>query len=127
MADRSQSVTDFLNDLDHPFGRVLEVLRSGILAVDPGITEQIKWKAPSFCYAGADRVTFNLRPTDRLQVILHRGTKTRDDAAGFAFRDESGLIEWITPDRGTVSFSSAADAEQKQEAFLTLVGRWVKA
>ncbi|TDK27019.1 DUF1801 domain-containing protein [Arthrobacter crusticola] len=115
-----------MRDLHHPFKEVIGVLRSEILSLDPGITEQIKWKAPSFGFAGADRVTLNLRPTDRLQIVLHRGAKTRDDVVGFQFVDEAGLVQWLAPDRGTVSFTSADDAERKRGEFLRLVDRWMR-
>ncbi|RJT95331.1 DUF1801 domain-containing protein [Arthrobacter frigidicola] len=115
-----------MRDLHHPFQEVIGSLRSEILALDPGITEQIKWKAPSFGVAGTDRVTFRLRPTDRLEIVLHRGAKVRDDVADFRFDDDSGLVHWVTPDRGTVSFASADDAERKRGAFLRLVDRWLR-
>ncbi|WP_201291489.1 DUF1801 domain-containing protein [Arthrobacter zhaoguopingii] len=126
MENQSPAVTAFLRDLRHPFKEVIGVLRSEILALDPGITEQIKWKAPSFGFAGTDRVTMNLRPTDRLQIVLHRGAKVRADVAGFQFADESGLVQWLARDRGTVSFASADDAEKKREDFLRLVDRWMR-
>ncbi|MHA7264437.1 DUF1801 domain-containing protein [Arthrobacter sp. TMN-37] len=126
MENRSPAVTAFLRDLDHPFKEVVEALRLDVLTLDPGITEQIKWKAPSFGYAGTDRVTLNLRPRDRLQVVLHRGAKIREDAGSFDFEDASGLVQWLAPDRGTVSFLSAADAQQKREDFLRLIDRWMR-
>ncbi|WP_221411620.1 DUF1801 domain-containing protein [Arthrobacter crusticola] len=126
MENQSPAVTAFMRDLHHPFKEVIGVLRSEILSLDPGITEQIKWKAPSFGFAGADRVTLNLRPTDRLQIVLHRGAKTRDDVVGFQFVDEAGLVQWLAPDRGTVSFTSADDAERKRGEFLRLVDRWMR-
>jgi hypothetical protein len=39
--------------------------RTDVLASDDGITEHVKWNAPSFCYAGVDRVTFRLQPGNR--------------------------------------------------------------
>ena len=42
-------------------------------------------------------MTFRLRPGDRLQLVLHRGAKVRDDAADFRFEDDSGLLEWAAP------------------------------
>ncbi len=126
MDNESPAVTAFLRNLHHPFQEVIGALRSEILALDPAITEQIKWKAPSFGVAGTDRVTFRLRPTDRLEIVLHRGAKVRDDVAGFQFDDGSGLVHWVTPDRGTVSFTSAEDAERKRREFLRLVDRWIR-
>jgi hypothetical protein len=57
-------VAQFMAELDHPLKDGVEMLRSAILGADPGITEHVKWKAPSFRYAGVDRVTFHLRRAD---------------------------------------------------------------
>jgi hypothetical protein len=35
------------------------------------------WKAPSFCYAGEDPVTFVLHRPDRIQLVFHRATNDR--------------------------------------------------
>jgi hypothetical protein len=123
----SAGVDAFLAQLDHPFKPAIERLRAAILASNPGISEQVKWNAPSFVYDGVDRATFRLQPGDRLELILHRGAKTRDDVAEFRFEDASGLTEWLTPDRAVVRFSDLADADAKQPAVVDLVNRWVLA
>ena len=94
--------------LDHPLKAVIEEIRPALLAADPRITEQVKWNAPSFCYDGDDRVTFNIRPGGPLLLIFHRGVKVKD-TAGFAFEDETGLIQWKAPDRGVVTIKSLTD------------------
>jgi hypothetical protein len=43
---------------------------------------------------GEDRVTFRVRRGDRLQIVLHRGTRVRDDAKAFVFEDVAGLLDW---------------------------------
>jgi uncharacterized protein YdhG (YjbR/CyaY superfamily) len=37
-----------MRDLDHPSKAEVRAVREIILAVDPRITEQVKWNAPSF-------------------------------------------------------------------------------
>jgi hypothetical protein len=85
----------------------------------------VKWNAPSFRYAGVDRVTFRLQPGDRLQLVLHRGAAVRDDAAGFRFEDPSGLLEWVAADRAVISFRDLADVTAKLPAVVDVVRRWV--
>ncbi len=90
IANRSDAVDHFLQGLDHPLKEEIEDIRLAILRSNDRITEQIKWKAPSFCYHGDDRVTFKLHPPDRIQIIFHRGAKVKD-ARDFAFEDRTGL------------------------------------
>ena len=125
MARRAVTVEEFLAALEHPFKLGIERLRTAILASNDAITEQVKWNAPSFCHAGVDRATFRLQPGDQLQLVLHRGVTAKHD--GFRFADDSGLAEWVTPDRGVVTFRDLADVAAKQDAVVALVNRWVAA
>ena len=124
-AKASASVATFMAELEHPLKAEIEALRSLVLGAHTGITEQIKWNAPSFCFGGDDRVTFRLQPTS-LQLIFHRGAKVKS-VEGFAFADPSGLLKFITPDRGVVTFTSMADITRQQTALTTLVARWIDA
>ncbi|WP_244239514.1 DUF1801 domain-containing protein [Corallococcus carmarthensis] len=126
MANRSMEVDQFMAELVHPLKAQVEAVRAAILASDASITERIKWKAPSFVHSGDDRVTFRLAPKGIFQVILHRGAKVKD-TTGFAFEDDSGLVEWLAPDRGVVSFPDAKTVKAKKAALVKLVGRWMKA
>ena len=127
MSNRSDAVDTFLAQHEHPLRPQVERLRLAILDSDDSITEHIKWNAPSFCVDGVDRVTFNLRPTDRIQLVLHRGAKKRDDSAQFSFADESGLVEWITPDRGTITIAATALTPELEARVLAVVGAWMRA
>ncbi|WP_167509863.1 DUF1801 domain-containing protein [Corallococcus terminator] len=126
MSNRSDEVEAFMAELEHPLKAEIETVRSAILASDKTLTERIKWKAPSFCYAGDDRVTFRLAPKGIFQVILHRGAKVKD-TAGFAFEDDSGLVKWAAVDRGIVTLQDAKDVKAKKAALVKLVGRWIQA
>ena len=122
MAKR-QSVEAFLAGLTH--GRIadIEAVRRTIRAAAPGITEQVKWNAPSFCWNGDDRVTMRLHPGDRLELIFHRGAKARD-SAGFSFDDPTGRIEWAAPDRGIFR---VGDPASERDAIVALVAAWIAA
>ena len=120
-------VDRFLAELDHPLKAGVERLRTAILASNGAITEHVKWNAPSFRFDGVDRVTFRLRPGDRLQLVLHRGAKVRDDAADFRFDDDSGLLDRVATDRAVITFRDLDDVAARQAAVVDVVNRWVAA
>jgi hypothetical protein len=125
MTGRAGDVDAFMAELRHPLKAGIEQLRSAILASNEQITEHVKWNAPSFRYGGVDRATFRLQPGDRLQLVLHRGAKTRNDSADFRFEDPSGLLEWLAPDRAVLTFRDLADVDARQATVVNLVNRWV--
>lgn len=43
-----KSPPQFMAQLEHPLKREIEEVRMIILSTDDGVTEHIKWKAPSF-------------------------------------------------------------------------------
>jgi hypothetical protein len=122
MSNRSPEVDRFMEGLDHPMKEDIEQLRAAILDSDDRITEHIKWKAPSFCYAGEDRVTFRLYPAEHAQLVFHRGAKLKGDAAAFAFEDDTGLLRWVADDRAVVALR---DAEARQRELVEIVNQWV--
>jgi hypothetical protein len=125
MPNRSQEVDRFMRKLNHPLKEGVEQLRAAILDSNDQITEHIKWNAPSFRYAGEDRVTFRLYPENRVQLVFHRGAKAKSDAEDFAFEDDTGLLRWVADDRAVVALRDVKDAEAKQRALVEVVNRWV--
>jgi hypothetical protein len=120
-------VQAFLERLEHRRKDEVEAVRETILAAWPGVTERIKWNAPSFAVDGDDRITFRLQPGDRVQLVFHRGTRKRSDVGGFSFENDTGLLEWATPDRGLVTFRDLEDVAAKQTVLADLVRRWMAA
>jgi len=119
------TVDAYLAGLDHPLKGVVEAVRSALVGSDPKIGERIKWNAPSFTWAGEDRVTFNIRPKTPLLLIFHRGAKPKDNV-GFIFPDESGLLAWKAPDRAVVTIAGAADWEANGATIIGLARRWLE-
>jgi hypothetical protein len=70
-ASRTQEVDDYIAQLEHPRRAEVQAVRETIRSVHPDITEEIKWKAPSFSYRGAYLVTFNLRDPRRVMLVFH--------------------------------------------------------
>jgi hypothetical protein len=125
--DPRTEVQAFLRALQHSRKDEVEAVREVILSAHPGLTEQIKWNAPSFCIDGDDRITFRLQPGDRVQLVFHRGTRKRADASTFSFQDGAGLLEWVAPDRTLVAFRDLDDVAAKRPALADLVRRWMTA
>ncbi|MGE5601929.1 MAG: DUF1801 domain-containing protein, partial [Nitrososphaerales archaeon] len=67
----SAAVDRFMASLDHPFKAEVQTIRKIIKGVDEGITEEIKWNAPSFGFEDQYLVTFNLRARDRVHLVFH--------------------------------------------------------
>ena len=127
MTDGSSTVDAFLAALEHPHKAGVLRLRAVLLASVPGLSEHIKWNAPSFVHDGVDRITFRLRPGDVLQLVFHRGPSVRGDVGTFTFDDTTGLLAWQTPDRGVITFAGAADVEARLDDVADLARRWVLA
>lgn len=120
---KAQSVAAYLDDLSHARIDDIRAVRDIVLAVDPAITEQVKWNAPSFCWDGDDRVTMRLHPGDRLELIFHRGAKPADSTR-FSFDDPSGRMTWRAPDRGVLR---VGDPAEERATIVTLVSAWMAA
>jgi hypothetical protein len=104
---------------------LITVLRQAILAADERIVENEKWNSPNFVFGGVDRVTLRLHPKGGVQVILHRGAKTRVDAADFHFDDPTGLLTWPAPDRGVLKVNTVEEAQALSSEITQLVRRWI--
>jgi len=67
----TEQVDEFMEKLDHPFRAEVQMIREMIKNVDEDITEEIKWKAPSFRYKGEYLVTFNLWDKEHIHLVFH--------------------------------------------------------
>ena len=78
------AVAEYLDSLKPGDRAMVDALRALAQAAHPGVTEHIKWNAPSFCVGGDDRITLGLQPKGGVRAVLHRGAKVKD-ATGFTF------------------------------------------
>lgn len=125
-APRDPAVDALLAGLDHPAAAAVARLREVLLTSVEGVSEHVKWKAPSFVVDGQDRVTFRLAPAPVLQLVLHRGVRVRDDIDAFSFDDPTGTVRWAGGDRGVLTFADGADLDARSAQVLELVQRWVR-
>ena len=125
-SEGTKQVEVFLDQLEHPMKPEVIALRATILNAQPELTEQIKWNAPSFCFQGQDRITFNLSGKGIIRLIFHAGVKTKV-LNGPLMEDETGLLEWASNDRAILKFASREDVEAKSPALEQLVRQWIAA
>lgn len=124
----SETVDAFFAALDHPLKDVMVLIRGIILGSQTGVTEHIKWNAPSFCHNGDDRITFNLHKPDQVLLVFHRGAKAKTMAGdGRLIDDTSGLLAWAANDRATVKFATLGEAKEAQATLRDVVRAWLKA
>jgi uncharacterized protein YdhG (YjbR/CyaY superfamily) len=117
MAKKRETVDDYMSRLDHPFKAEVQAVREIIKGVNPNITEQVKWNAPSFSYK--DYIaTFNLRAQQHVHLIFH-------NPAIASIRSE--LLEGDYPDRRMTYFADMDDVKAKQAALEYVVNELVKA
>jgi hypothetical protein len=112
----AQTVDEFMAALDHPLKAEVQAVREIILGVNPGITEQVKWAAPSFSYKGY-MVTFNLWARDRVHLVFHNGA---------ILNNKDGLLEGDYPDRRMLYLADLPAVKAKQAALVRLVKEWIK-
>lgn len=116
-----------LRSLKHPMAEDIDALRAVILKAHPGLTEGVKWNAPSYSVDGEDRITFQLRAKDKILLVFHRGAKKKaPPKRGRLIEDDSGLLEWAADDRAIATFR-AGEVAPKKKALAAVVKRWVAA
>jgi Domain of unknown function (DU1801) len=118
------SVEQFLESLVHPFKPDIQRLRKLILSVDPGISEAVKWNAPSF-YTGEHFATMRLNGKPQLQLILHMGAKKNEMPAD-AIQDPQKILKWLGPDRACVNFASVGSVDARAQALKDILQQWVQ-
>ncbi len=124
----TEQVKEFIQTSKHPLKKAVEEIREIILGADKRITEHIKWNAPSFCFNGDDRITFNLSKNDYILLIFHRGAKVKDNKSKDPlFKDTTGLLEWLAPDRAIIKFQSIEEIIDKKISLKKVVKLWLAA
>jgi len=114
--DNTKKVDEFMDKLDHPFKAEVQAVRDIIKNVNKDITEEIKWKAPSFSYKGY-MATFNLWAKQHVHLIFHNGA---------ILNDKSGFLEGDYPDRRMVYFSNMEDVGSKKDTLEKVIRQWIK-
>jgi hypothetical protein len=125
-ARKAGDVGEFMRELEHPLKKDIETVRRIILNVDPGISEAIKWNAPSFRTMDFF-ATVNLRSRECVQLIFHTGAKVKATATtGVNIADPAGLLKWLAKDRCLVTLGAGKDIQAKRAAFEAIVREWIR-
>lgn len=118
---------EFLSNFDDERQPLVEAVLKAISEECPGLSETIKWNAPTFCDDGKDRMTIMLHRQDRVGLILHTGARPKEDKkAPPLYQDDTGLLEWNSNIRATITFRDLADFSAKRDPFKKAVKRWVE-
>ncbi len=120
-------VTGFLDELNHPLRKEIERLRYCILSANSGLTENIKWNGPNYCFEGEDRITMRIHPPKQLQVIFHRGAKVLAQPEKRLVDNDAGLLAWKANDRAVASFKSMDEITSKEALLSRVVNEWIRA
>ncbi|WP_290707541.1 DUF1801 domain-containing protein [Flavihumibacter sp. CACIAM 22H1] len=117
----------YLEELTHPLKEEIMEVRQIILNSNKQLTEHIKWNAPSYCFKGEDRITFNLHGTKFFRLIFHCGVKIKArKIKGKMVSDKDQLLNWVADDRAVLQFSDMIEVMQKKKAIGLLVNEWIK-
>lgn len=124
---KSKEVDKYINQLEHPLKKEIELLRGIILESSSELSEIIKWNAPSYVYRHIDCITFKVYPTKAVQLIFHRGAKTKTPPKERLIKDSSGLLTWKENDRAVATFATMDAIESKKDNLRNIVQDWVGA
>ncbi len=117
---------EFLSEFTDERKPLVEALLIAIIEACPNLTEIIKWNAPSFCDNGKDRLTIMFHKKNMIGLILHTGVKPKEDKkAPRLYDDVTGLLEWNSNIRATITFISMDDFLAKRDLFKYAVTTWV--
>jgi len=123
----NSEVEIFILDLNQPMLNIIQQLRMIIYKAEPALTEQIKWNAPSFCYKGDDRITFNFPPKkDCVLLVFHRGAAKKEVPSQRLITDDSGILEWKTNDRAVARFSNLIEVENQRNNLDQIIRLWLE-
>lgn len=124
----NSEVTNFLDELNHPFRKEIEHLRLCILTANNELTENIKWNGPNYCFNNEDRITMRVQPpTKQAQLIFHRGAKKQIQPKDKLISNKSKMLVWKENDRAIVTFKSMQDIENGKAELTSIVSEWISA
>jgi len=114
-----------MKQLDHPFKAEINRLRVAIMGIDPKISEEIKWNAPSFKIK-EHFATFKLHPPKSIQIVLHTGAKPKAPQKPFTLDDPHQLLKWPAIDRCMLTLQSPDQAAKLEKVVIKMVKEWIQ-
>lgn len=123
----NSEVTEFLDELIHPLREEIERLRQVILGSDSGLTENIKWNGPNYCFKCEDRITMKIQPPKQILLVFHRGAKKLVQPKDKLINDKTGLLNWKENDRATVAFTTLQEIKKAEADLRVIISAWLEA
>ena len=124
----NKEVTGFLDELNHPFRKEIDVLRNSILSANKNLTENIKWNAPNYYFENEDRITMRIQPmTTKVQLIFHRGAKKEELPKDKLIESKSKMLVWKENDRAIITFKNSQEIENGKAELEKIINEWINA
>jgi len=127
MKNMNDEVTKFLDELNHPLRNGIEELRQILLNSANGLSENIKWNGPNYCFEKEDRVTMRIQPPKQIQLIFHRGAKKINQPKDKLIDDKSGLLTWKENDRALATFKNIDEIKKAKSSLEKIIYEWINA
>jgi len=127
MSKKDAAVDALIAALDHPLKKEIAATRLALLGAADGVSEGVKWNAPSFAARGDYFATIHLRPRDSVAVIFHAGAKAKGKQLKGKVADPDGLLSWLADDRAMASLGAGAEFRAKRPALAALARAWIAA
>lgn len=127
MNAKDPAVSAILAALDHPLKKDIAAARLTLLGAAAGVSESVKWNAPSFAAAGDYFATINLRADAEVQVIFHTGAKAKGKVMQSKVADPVGLLRWLAKDRAMATIGAGAAFRANRAALAALARAWIAA
>lgn len=112
----NKTVDDYLKELDHPMKEEIMRVREIILATDDRITEDIKWKSPTFIYKG-NIASYFMNAKKFVSLMFHKGA---------LIDDTTGLLEGDGKEARVARFDDMKDIEKKKKKLEKVIKAWIK-
>lgn len=120
-----KTVTQLLEEINHPLQNEIEQLRSIITNAVSDIEENIKWNGPNYAYNSEDRITMRIHPTRQIQLIFHRGAKKLPQPSSPLLNDTSGILVWKENDRAVATFKNVDEINRYRTALIGIIKEWI--
>ena len=114
--NKNPKVDEYMEKLDNPMKELWEQIREIILAVDPKMSEDIKWGAPTFIYKG-NLATFNPRAKKFVNLTFHTGA---------LINDPDGVLEGEAKEARVFRITDGDELNAKKEGLEKVVQNWIE-
>jgi hypothetical protein len=125
MSHLNEEVTNFLDEQNHPLRDEIEQLREIVINAKEGLTENIKWNGPNYCFNEQDRITMRIHPPKQIQLIFHRGTKKQEQPKDRIIQSKSKILLWKENDRAIISFKNMSEIKNGKTDLISIVNEWI--